>query len=49
MGQDGSVSEASDETDVFGCFWEDFGIVDFGRFRAEHIFGIFFLRGADWT
>ena len=40
MDQDGSVSEASDDTDVFGGFWEDLGIVDFWRFRAEHIFRI---------
>ena len=28
-GRDRSVSEASDDTDGFGAFWEDFGIVDF--------------------
>ena len=33
-GRDRSVSEASDETDVLGAFWEDFGIVDFGGFRG---------------
>ena len=32
-GRGRSVSEASDETDVFGAFWEDSGIVDFGGFR----------------
>ena len=46
----GYVSEESDETDVFGGFWEDLGIVDFWRFRGEDIFGIWdFLRVGDWT
>ena len=31
-GRDRSVSEASDETDGLGAFWEDFGIVDLWGF-----------------
>ena len=33
-GRDRSVSEASDEMDVLGAFWEDFVIVNFGGFRG---------------
>ena len=38
MGGDRSVSEACDDTDGFGGFWEDFWISDFRGFRSETSF-----------